>query len=151
MSHQQAGPETYCPECGRPYAVDMPVGIEIDGVELTIDGVQIQLSQKAAMIFRRLMRSRGKAVSRQSIFFSVWGDESDVNWKCIDIYVHQMRRLLNGTRIRIETITGLGYRLVIDDNVIALPRRNDEKKGIASQRRLWREVRGGPAGRVRSA
>jgi DNA-binding response OmpR family regulator len=52
-------------------------------------------------------------VSRRSIAVQVWDDEADtVGSNTIDVHMARLRAKLEGSRARIETIRGSGYRII---------------------------------------
>jgi DNA-binding response OmpR family regulator len=52
-------------------------------------------------------------VLRRSIALNVWEDEADaMGSNTIDVHLARLRAKLAGGRIRIETVRGVGYRLV---------------------------------------
>jgi DNA-binding response OmpR family regulator len=51
----------------------------------------------------------GRAYSRETLIERVWGGDSSVDTKAVDVYISSMRRKLGETVI--ETVRGLGYRL----------------------------------------
>jgi DNA-binding response OmpR family regulator len=119
--------ETFCACCGRPYELDMPQGFGLEGFDIradrpgfviTIDDRKIKLSSREAELFKRLLRAIGQAVHRETLYFSVWGDNSEVDWKIIDVLVFRMRRKLAGTGIKIETIWGFGFRMIVEPQPI---------------------------------
>lgn len=115
--------EKYCECCGREYDDTLPPGIAMEGFGLIVDGKTIQVSPRELAVFKRLLRANGKPVQKRSTFFEVWGEDSEVNWKILDVILSTLRKKLNGTRVRIETIYGFGHKLVIaQGNVVPLKR-----------------------------
>lgn len=63
-----------------------------------------------------LLNNKGQAVSRERILAEVWGDEDDIAANSVDVYVGYLRRKVSAANlpIRIESVRGVGYRLVED-------------------------------------
>ena len=60
-----------------------------------------------------LLRRAPAVVSRRSIAVQVWDDEADtVGSNTIDVHMARLRAKLEGSRARIETIRGSGYRII---------------------------------------
>jgi DNA-binding response OmpR family regulator len=60
-----------------------------------------------------LLRRSPAIVTRRTIAVQVWDDESGaVGSNTIDVHVARLRSKLEGSRARIETVRGSGYRLV---------------------------------------
>ena len=69
------------------------------------------LSKKEAALLEAFLRSGG-----QTLLLEVWGPDSDVEDGNLDNYIHFLRRRLqiSGSRLRITTVRGIGYRLQED-------------------------------------
>lgn len=76
----------------------------------------LQLSRREFSLLEALLASRGRVISKEQIFermFSFSDDEVGLN--AIEIYVSRLRKKLEGSRVSIRTLRGLGYQLVDDD------------------------------------
>ena len=94
--------------------------IRIAGVELDIDngavkrdGIDIQLSLIEFKILRYLMESAGKVRTREQIRSAVWGRDSQIESRAVDVRITRLRRRLNiDTRPDvIRTVRSVGYAL----------------------------------------
>jgi DNA-binding response OmpR family regulator len=64
-------------------------------------------------ILELLVRKSPAVVPRRSIAVNVWDDESDaMGSNTIDVHLARLRAKLAGGMVRIETVRGIGYRLV---------------------------------------
>jgi DNA-binding response OmpR family regulator len=64
-------------------------------------------------ILELLVRRSPAVVPRRSIAVNVWDDESDaLGSNTIDVHLARLRSKLAGGLVRIETVRGVGYRLV---------------------------------------
>jgi DNA-binding response OmpR family regulator len=64
-------------------------------------------------ILELLMRRSPTVVHRRSIALNVWEEEAQaVGSNTIDVHLARLRAKLAGSHVRIETIRGIGYRLV---------------------------------------
>jgi DNA-binding response OmpR family regulator len=64
-------------------------------------------------ILELLVRKSPAVVPRRSIAVNVWDDEADaMGSNTIDVHLARLRAKLAGGMIRIETVRGVGYRLV---------------------------------------
>jgi DNA-binding response OmpR family regulator len=81
--------------------------------EVQLDDDLVQLSAREFALLEYLMRHRGQVLSRQQILDGVWGISHDPRSNVVDVYVRYLRTKLgdDGAR-RIETVRGMGYRLV---------------------------------------
>lgn len=56
---------------------------------------------------------RGLVLSREQILQKAWGFDFYGQTRTVDVHVAHLRRKIEGSRAKIETITGVGYKLVI--------------------------------------
>jgi DNA-binding response OmpR family regulator len=103
----------------RPAAVVGPrlqVGdVELDPAarEAWIGDRALSLTGTEWSILEILLRRSPAVVGRQSIAVQVWEDEAaGVASNTIDVHVARLRSKLAGARARLETVRGVGYRLV---------------------------------------
>ena len=61
-----------------------------------------------------LAEHRGLVLSREQLLDLVWGFDYVGQTRTIDVHVAHLRKVLAGSRVSIETITGVGYKLVAD-------------------------------------
>jgi DNA-binding response OmpR family regulator len=75
---------------------------------------EVMLSQKEFALLEYLTRHRGEVVSRSQIAEHVWDLHFDPMSNTIDVYINFLRNKIDGDRpkSRIETVRGVGYRLV---------------------------------------
>lgn len=80
--------------------------------------VEIMLTAREFSFLEYLMRSRGIVVSRAVIAEHVWDADLDIDSNVVEVYVGYLRRKVDRPfgRHGIETVRGVGYRL-IDDGV----------------------------------
>lgn len=94
--------------------------IRIAGVEMDIDnglvkrdGIEVRLSLIEFKILRYLMENAGKVRSREQIRNAVWGRDSQIEIRAIDVRITRLRRRLNieGRSDVIRTVRSVGYAL----------------------------------------
>lgn len=77
----------------------------------------LDLSVTEWNLLEYLMRHAGQVLTRQQILDYVWSYERDVQPTAVDVYISYLRRKLSmpGRADPIETVRGVGYRLVVED------------------------------------
>jgi len=76
-------------------------------------GRGLTLTSTESGILEILMRRAPNVVDRRSIARHVWDEESDAfGSNTIDVHLGRLRAKLSGGGVRIETIRGVGYRIV---------------------------------------
>ena len=103
----------------RPAAVQQPeivVGdLRFDPAtrQVLVGGQQPILTAIEYGILELLVRRSPTVVPRRSIAVNVWADEADaMGSNTIDVHLARLRAKLAGGMVRIETVRGVGYRLV---------------------------------------
>ncbi len=75
--------------------------------------VPLPLTGRELAILELLLRRHPAVVDRRSIAVQVWDDEADaVGSNTIDVHLARLRAKLTGSTVRIETVRGIGYKLV---------------------------------------
>ena len=89
------------------------VEIDIDNARVKRDGADVRLSATEFKILRYLMENAGKVRSREHIRNAVWGRDSDVDIRAVDVRITRLRRRLNGDGQPdvIRTVRSVGYSL----------------------------------------
>jgi DNA-binding response OmpR family regulator len=78
-----------------------------------VGGSSIALTVTETGILELLLRRSPSVVTRRSIAVQVWDEEADaVGSNTIDVHVGRLRTKLGASDVRIETMRGIGYRLV---------------------------------------
>ncbi len=78
----------------------------------------IDLSQKECAILESLYINRGKVLSRDQIINSIWGEDSFPSNRTVDNYIVKLRKWTEtdpNHMIEIQTIRGIGYKLIIKE------------------------------------
>ncbi|QDL93796.1 response regulator transcription factor (plasmid) [Paroceanicella profunda] len=85
------------------------------GRTLTAAGRPVALTRRELSLFEVLIANRGRVMSKERIFERMFPfDEEEVGLTAIEIYVARVRRKIEGSRVSIRTLRGLGYQLVAD-------------------------------------
>jgi two-component system alkaline phosphatase synthesis response regulator PhoP len=82
--------------------------------EVTVSGKSANLRTKEFDLLLTLAEHRGLVLTREQLLDLVWGFDYVGQTRTIDVHVAHLRKLLTGSRVSIETITGVGYKLVTD-------------------------------------
>jgi DNA-binding response OmpR family regulator len=107
----------------RAEAPDQPV-LEADSLrldpasrEVTIAGKQVTLRAKEFDLLAAFMRHPGVVLDRERLLQMVWGTDYYGDTRTIDVHVAWLRDKLSGAeRVKIQTVWGVGYKLVVDQD-----------------------------------
>jgi DNA-binding response OmpR family regulator len=82
--------------------------------EVTVSGKTVNLRTKEFDLLLTLAEHRGLVLTREQLLDLVWGFDYVGQTRTIDVHVAHLRKVLAGSHVSIETITGVGYKLVTD-------------------------------------
>ncbi len=77
-----------------------------------VAGRTVDLSAREFALVEAFLRHPGQVLSREQLLSNVWGYDFDPGSNVVDVYVRYLRKKLGPGHI--ETVRGMGYRLVVD-------------------------------------
>jgi len=80
--------------------------------EVTVGGRPATLRTKEFDLLHTLAENRGLVLTREQLLNQVWGFDFYGQTRTVDVHVAHLRKILAGSRVSIETVTGVGYKLV---------------------------------------
>jgi two-component system response regulator TctD len=78
-------------------------------------GNSLPLTRRERGVLEALLLRAGRPIAKQALSESVFGLAGDGNPNVIEIYIHRLRRKLDGAGVGIVTLRGLGYALRKED------------------------------------
>ncbi len=81
--------------------------------EVSIAGHPVKLRRREFDLLHTLMRQPRVVFSRAQLLDQVWGYDFPVQTRTVDVHIAALRRHLRPSRVRIETVPGIGYRLIV--------------------------------------
>jgi DNA-binding response OmpR family regulator len=89
--------------------------VDLDSREVTIDGDQVTLRAKEFDLLTAFLRHPGVVLDRERLLQLVWGSDYYGDTRTIDVHVAWLReKLAKAERVKIQTVWGVGYKLVVD-------------------------------------
>lgn len=85
--------------------------LETNSRRFSIAAEPLSLTQREHSVLETLILAAGRVVSKSTLTESVFGLDDDATSNAIEIYVHRVRKKLQGSGIGIGTLRGLGYAL----------------------------------------
>ncbi len=89
--------------------------IELDPVAVRVkrDGQQIMLGPTEFRLLRHFMERPGRAQSRSQLLDAVWGHDSDIELRTVDVHIRRLRSAIElpGKDDPIRTIRSVGYAM----------------------------------------
>ncbi len=80
--------------------------------EAKVDEEDLRLRTKEFDLLVAFVENPGIALTRDQLLESVWGYEFAGETRTVDVHVQHLRSKINGAGVQIETIRGIGYKLV---------------------------------------
>lgn len=83
--------------------------------EATVAGHPLTLRTKEFDVLWVLLRNQGLVLSREQLLNDAWGYDFAGETRTVDVHVAHLRSRLVGSGVSIETVWGVGYKLVEGD------------------------------------
>ena len=90
-----------------------PVRLDVKAGKVTVDGQAIKLTSHELRLLSYLMHHKGKVVSRTELTEHLYDQDFDRDSNTIEVFVGRLRKKLPDDII--ETVRGLGYRVIAPD------------------------------------
>jgi len=81
--------------------------------EVRVDSQSLDLRAQEFDLLLALANHRGLVLSREQILQKAWGFDFYGQTRTVDVHVAHLRRKLEPSNIKIETVTGVGYKLIV--------------------------------------
>jgi two-component system alkaline phosphatase synthesis response regulator PhoP len=80
--------------------------------EVTCKGKFLELRVQEFEVLLVLIKHRSLVLSREQLLNLAWGYDFYGQTRTVDVHIAQLRRKLASSSVKIETVTGVGYKLV---------------------------------------
>ena len=77
----------------------------------SVRGLPLSLTPRELAVLEALLSRVGRPVARDSLFEKIFSMEQDARPEAIEIYIHRLRKKLEGSGAQITTVRGLGYMI----------------------------------------
>ncbi|MBR3415804.1 MAG: response regulator transcription factor [Clostridia bacterium] len=84
--------------------------------EITVGGEEIDLTYKEFSLLCLFCENRGIVLTRSQLMDRVWGLEAEHENRTLDVHIRTLRSKLKDAGAYIETVRGIGYRMIGDKN-----------------------------------
>jgi len=102
---------TDSPEPEQPVYDDGVLVIDPWAFSVRYEGREVRLTRKEMRLLEELARNEGRVMMREVRLDRVWGLRNYGDSRTLDVHIRRLRAKLGNPRL-IETITGIGYRLI---------------------------------------
>jgi two-component system phosphate regulon response regulator PhoB len=89
-----------------------PVKLDLDAHRAYVDGTEVELTPLEFRLLHLLVTRAGRVQSRERLLTDVWEMSSELETRTVDTHVKRLREKLGVARDLLETVRGVGYRMV---------------------------------------
>jgi len=86
--------------------------INLAGRVVRVNEESIELRTQEFEVLRVLAENKGIVLTREQLLRKAWGYDFYGQTRTVDVHIAQIRRKMASSQVRIETVTGFGYKLV---------------------------------------
>lgn len=89
--------------------------LEIDAARraVTVNGLPVSLRAQEFDLLLTLTEQPGRVFTREQLLEKAWGFDFYGQTRTIDVHIAQLRRKLAASQVKIETVTGVGYKITV--------------------------------------
>lgn len=91
-----------------------PISVVLSSRLASCEGKELELTMREFDLLAYLMQNAGEVFSRDALLKNVWGWDFSGGSRTVDMHVLTLRQKLGNHADMIETVRGVGYRLVKD-------------------------------------
>ncbi len=89
-----------------------PIHLQPDAFRCFVDDAEVQLTALEFKLLTTFMSRLGRVQTRDELLREVWGMSGDLQTRTVDTHVKRLREKLGTSRELIETVRGIGYRMI---------------------------------------
>jgi two-component system phosphate regulon response regulator PhoB len=89
-----------------------PLTLDVSAHRFYVEGKEVTLTALEFRLLEHLLARVGRVQSREQLLEQVWGLSSNLETRTIDTHVMRLRDKLGPARAYLETVRGVGYRIV---------------------------------------
>jgi DNA-binding response OmpR family regulator len=105
------------PEQMRPALDDYAASLDVPRREASLKGDPLILRAKEFDLLATFLQNEGLVMDRERLIQRVWGHDFYGDSRTIDVHVAWLRDKLGGSNVQIQTVWGIGYKLVVNADV----------------------------------
>jgi DNA-binding response OmpR family regulator len=92
------------------------LSLDLDQRTVCVENVPLQLRPKEFDLLATFVRLPGFVLDRDRLLDLVWGSEFAGDQRTVDVHVAWLREKLQGSGLRIQTVWGVGYKLLENED-----------------------------------
>ena len=88
------------------------INLDVEHHSVRVHGKAVELTATEFRLLRLLMQECGKVQTRETLLKRVWNYENDIDTRTVDTHIRRLREKLGEEGSGLETVRGVGYRMV---------------------------------------
>jgi two-component system phosphate regulon response regulator PhoB len=89
-----------------------PIRVDVEAHRVYVEGDEVALTPLEFKLLRALMARLGRVQPRERLLEDVWEMSTEVETRTVDTHMKRLREKLGAGRELIETVRGIGYRMI---------------------------------------
>ena len=90
--------------------------LDQDNHSISISGKEIDFTLTEFNLLHYFLKRKGRVQTRDNLLLGVWKFDTDVETRTVDVHIRRVRKKIENSGLEIETIRGVGYRLIEKPN-----------------------------------
>jgi two-component system phosphate regulon response regulator PhoB len=93
--------------------------LKVNGINLDAEHHRVHVKERPVeltatefRLLKLLMQERGKVQTRETLLQKVWNYENDMETRTVDTHMRRLREKLGDEGSWLETVRGVGYRMI---------------------------------------
>ena len=79
---------------------------------VSIDGAKVSFTVTEFKLLQYFLKRKDRVQTRENLLISVWKFDTEVETRTVDVHIRRLRKKMVDADLKIETVRGVGYRLV---------------------------------------
>ena len=79
---------------------------------VSIGGKKVSFTVTEFKLLQYFLKRKDRVQTRENLLFSVWKFDTEVETRTVDVHIRRLRQKMADAELKIETVRGVGYRLV---------------------------------------
>jgi two-component system phosphate regulon response regulator PhoB len=88
------------------------ITIDVEEHRVWVNGDEVTLTATEFRLLHLLVDRKGRVQTREQLLLNVWHYETEIETRTVDTHVRRLREKLGDQACLLETVRGLGYRMV---------------------------------------
>lgn len=88
------------------------IRMDVEHHRVEVESALVDLTATEFRLLKLLLEERGKVQTRETLLQKVWNYENDIETRTVDTHMRRLREKLGNEASWLETVRGVGYRLV---------------------------------------